>query len=59
MKEKEFKKLFCRFDPMERSGGYSLQKTFEDETLEAKIVHSLSDLIDRIRNLLSSIFTRR
>ena len=30
-----------------------------NETLGARILYSLSNLIDRIRHLLSSIFTRR
>ena len=50
----------CRY-PRDAKQDYQncVLKTSEDETLEAKIVHFLLDLIDCIRNLLSSIFTRR
>ena len=50
----------CRY-PRDAKQDYQncVLKTSGDETLEAKIVHSLSDLVDCIRNLLSSIFTRR
>ena len=50
----------CRY-PRDAKQDYQncVLKTSEDETLEAKIVHSLLNLIDRIRHLLSSIFTRR
>ena len=50
----------CRY-PRDAKQDYQncVLKTSEDETLGARILHSLSNLIDRIRHLLSSIFTRR
>ena len=48
----------CRYPRDVIHADYSKMPS-RNETLEAKIVHSLLDLIDCIRNLLSSIFTWR
>ena len=50
---REFAAPVCRY-PRDAKQDYQncVLKTSGDETLEAKIVHSLSDLVDSIRHLL-------